>query len=108
MKILFIMRHAGFVRNFEPALRILCERGHQVHVGFVITKERHWMADSINLAEQLANECRNFSSGMIPAREDAWGLIGSALRASVDYLRYLTPYYREAPKLRERAGEFAL
>ena len=108
MNILFIMRHAGFVRNFDPALRMLCERGHRVHVGFVITKERHWMADSINLAGQLASEYPNFSSGMIPAREDAWGLIGSDLRASVDYLRYLTPYYKDAPKLRERAAEFAL
>src|ERR671912_2002490 len=108
MNILFIMRHAGFIRNFDPALRILCERGHRVHVGFVITKERHWMADSINLAGQLSSEYPNFSSGMIPAREDAWGLIGSDLRASVDYLRYLTPYYKDAPKLRERAAEFAL
>jgi hypothetical protein len=108
MNILFILRHAGFVRNFEPALRILCERGHRVHVGFVITKERHWMADSINLAGQLSSEYPNFSTGMVPAREDAWGLIGSSLRASIDYLRYLTPYYRDAPKLRERAAEFAL
>src|SRR5687768_3607822 len=108
MKILFIMRHAGFVRTFEPALRILCERGHRVHVGFVITKERHWMADSINLAEQLSSEYPNFSSGMVPAREDAWGFVGSVLRASIDYLRYLTPRYRDAPKLRERAAEFSL
>ena len=28
------MRHSGFVRNFESTLRLLCERGHHVHVGF--------------------------------------------------------------------------
>ena len=108
MKILFIMRHSGFVRNFEPALRILCERGHRVHVGFVITKDRHWMADSVNLAALLASEYPNFSSGMVPTREDAWGTMGSDLRASIDYLRYLTPFYKDAPKLRERAAKFAL
>ena len=108
MKILFIMRHAGFVRNFEPVLRMLCERGHRVHVGFVITKERHWMADSTNLADRLEADCPTFSSGMVPTREDGWGALGAALRASSDYLRYLTPTYRNAPKLRERAAEDVL
>ena len=108
MKLLFILRHAGFVRNFEPALRLLCERGHHVHVGFVITKERHWMTDSTDLARHLSAEYSNFSSGMVPVREDGWGLLGATLRASTDYLRYLTPEYRDAPKLRERAAEDAL
>jgi len=108
MRILFIMRHAGFVRTFEPALRMLCERGHRVHVGFVITKERHWMADSTDLAQRIAADCPTFSSGMVPSREDGWGALGAALRASSDYLRYLTPTYRNAPKLRERAAEDVL
>ena len=108
MKVLFIMRHAGFVRNFEPALRMLCERGHHVHVGFLITKERHWMADSTDRARLLVADYPNFSYGTVPVREDGWGLLGAALRASTDYLRYLTPRYRNAPKLRERAAEDVL
>jgi hypothetical protein len=108
MKILFIMRHSGFIRNFESTLRRLCERGHRVHVGFIITKERHWMADSADLAQQLSAQYATFSSGTVPVREDGWGLLGATLRASSDYLRYLTPEYRTAPKLRERAAEDAL
>ena len=91
MKILFIMRHSGFVRNFESTLRLLCERGHRVHVGFIVTKERHWMEDSADLAQQLSAENATFSSGLVPVREDSWGLLGATLRASTDYLRYLTP-----------------
>lgn len=107
MKILFILRHAGFVRNFGPALRMLCERGHRVHVGFVAT-ERHWMADSTDPVQQIEADCPTFSFGMVPCREDGWGALGAALRASSDYLRYLTPTYRSAPKLRERAAEDVL
>ena len=32
MKILFFMRSTVYVRNFESTLRLLAERGHQVHV----------------------------------------------------------------------------
>ena len=34
MKLLFLMRHSGYVRNFESTLRLLCERGHSVHLAF--------------------------------------------------------------------------
>ena len=34
MRILFVMRHGGYVRNFEWVLRALAERGHQVQLGF--------------------------------------------------------------------------
>lgn len=65
------------------------------------------MTDSTDLAQQLSAAYTNFSSGMVPVREDGWGLLGATLRASSDYLRYLTPEYRNAPKLRERAAEDA-
>ncbi len=34
MRVLFVMRHGGYVRNFEWVLRLLAERSHQVHLGF--------------------------------------------------------------------------
>ena len=34
MRILFVMRHGGYVRNFEWVLRLLAERSHQVELGF--------------------------------------------------------------------------
>jgi FkbM family methyltransferase len=102
MKILFAMRHAGYVRNFESTLRMLCERGHHVHLAFQ-GKVKYPQLDPTDIARQLSDAYPNFSSGSIPLRSDGWGLLGRELRLGLDYLRYLTPEYDEAPKLRERA-----
>jgi hypothetical protein len=104
LKILFIMRHSGFVRNFESTLRMLCERGHRVHVAF-LNDDRHWLVDTTNIAQQLCGEYPLFSRGTAPVRDDAWGVLGRELRGTLDYLRYLTPLYRNAPKLRARAAK---
>ena len=101
MKILFIMRHSGYVRNFESTLRMLCERGHQVHLAFQ-AKMRHWLLDSTDIGKQLSEDYATFSQGTAPVREDGWGLLGREVRRSLDYLRYLNPEYRDAPKLRRR------
>ncbi len=103
MRIVFVMRHSGYVRNFESTLRMLCDRGHHVHLAFQ-AKVRHWLLDATDIAQQLCDRYPNFSQGTIPVREDGWGLLGRRLRLSVDYLRYLNPEYQDAPKLRERAG----
>lgn len=103
MKIVFIMRHSGFVRNFEPALRLLCERGHRVHVAF-LGDDPHWLADTPDLAQRLCDQFPGFSRGSAPAGDDAWKELGRELRGRLDYLRYLTPRYRAARKLRARAA----
>ena len=103
MNIVFIMRHSGFVRIFESTLRLLCERGHRVHVAF-LSSERQWQVDAPDIAQQLAAEFPRFSRGMAPERADAWASLGRELRGTLDYLRYLAPRYRNAPKLRARAA----
>lgn len=96
------MRHSGYVRNFESTLRMLCDRGHRVSVAFQITG-RHALLDPVDTPRQLAERYANFAYGPIPGREDGWGTLACELRLNVDYLRYLGPEYRNAPKLRERA-----
>jgi FkbM family methyltransferase len=102
MNILFVMRHSGYVRNFESTLRLLCDRGHTVHLAFQIAGA-HAVLDAGDVAKQLADAFPRFTRGAIPVREDAWGLAARELRVSLDYLRYLSPAYRDAPKLRARA-----
>jgi FkbM family methyltransferase len=102
MKVVFVMRHAGYVRNFESTLRLLCERGHRVHVAFQ-GKVKYEQLDPIDIAGRLSAQYSNFSCGEIPPRDDGWGLLGREARLGLDYLRYLRPEYRDAPKLRERA-----
>lgn len=102
MKIVFIMRHSGYVRNFESTLRMLCERGHQVHLAYQVPT-RDWLVGHTDIARGLATEFANFTVGDLPVRNDGWGLLGRDVRLGLDYLRYLTPEFREAPKLRRRA-----
>ena len=102
MKILFVMRHSGYVRNFESTLRMLCDRGHTVELAFQIAGT-HWLLDASDVTQALCQQYQRFTRTVIPVRDDAWGQVARELRVGVDYLRYLAPEYRHAPKLVERA-----
>jgi len=99
MKILFCLRSTVYARNFESTLRMLAERGHDVH----IVADRHW-ADSDDLVQRLCGaypSIRYSEPPIVPF--NAWSFFGSELRAGMDYLRYLDPEFEDAPKLRVRA-----
>ena len=102
MKVLFVMRHSGYVRNFESTLRTLCDRGHTVELAFQIAGT-HWLLDASDTTQELCREYPQFSRSTIPVRDDSWGYVAKEIRMGLDYLRYLTPEYRNAPKLVERA-----
>jgi hypothetical protein len=109
MRILFVMRHGGYVRNFEWVLRLLAERGHRVQLGFERGRAAG-MAERIERGRagfELPGRLRDDTGGgvdydLVPTREDRWQGLAFGLRQSVSYLRYLSPPYREAAKLRER------
>ena len=103
MKILFVMRHSGYVRNFESTLRLLCDRGHTVLLAFQ-GSGTHWLLDPEDVTQGMTERYPRFARDMIPVRDDAWGHVARQLRLGLDYLRYLQPEYRDAPKLRERAA----
>jgi hypothetical protein len=103
MRIVFFMRHVGYVRNFESTLGLLCERGHDVHVALG-TKKATWLAGRKSGLDQLSERHPNLSYGLAPAIDDhRWFRLARRLRAATDYLRYLDPRYRRAPRLRARA-----
>jgi len=99
MKVLFFMRSTVYVRNFESTLRLLAERGHDVHV----------IADPYRLdtPDLMGRLCREYSTihhespPVLPFR--AFAFLGLELRRAIDYLRYLGPEFADAPKLRARA-----
>jgi hypothetical protein len=109
MRILFVMRHGGYVRNFEWVLRRLAERSHRVQLGFERSRVEG-MARRIKrgrgeftLPERLQVETNDaVGYEIIPTREDRWKALAFGLRQSISYLRYLTPAYRDATKLRTR------
>ena len=88
------------MRNFESTLRMLAQRGHEVHV----VARPVSSVDPTNLAARLAAGCPGITYDRPPARPiDGWALLGEELRRGVDYLLYLGPEYRHAAKLRQRA-----
>jgi hypothetical protein len=109
LRILFVMRHGGYVRNFEWVLRLLAERSNQVELGFERSRAEG-MAGRIKrgradfpLPERLRRETNDaVTYGTIPTRDDRWQPLAFGLRQSVSYLRYLSPAYARAAKLRER------
>src|SRR5262245_8460401 len=94
------MRSTVYVRNFESTLRLLAERGHEVHV----VAERRDELDPSDLMGRLCRECPSISYSMpLPMLATEWSRLGFELRRGLDYLRYLGPEYQDAPKLRHRA-----
>jgi hypothetical protein len=105
MRLVFFMRHAGAVRNFEAVLTELVARGHELEVAFEITER---LAPSH--ATQLARlDELGIAHGPAPGRRHPRvRRLERSLRASLDYLRYLEPAYAGAEALRERAARQAL
>jgi hypothetical protein len=101
MTVLLSVLHFGLLRNFEPLVEELADRGHTVCV----------MADEPDefggqtLAESLARRA-NVRWRMAPSYLDAeWFPVARKLRQGLDYLRFLEPRYEAFPKLRERAAD---
>jgi hypothetical protein len=102
VKILFFMRHPGYVRNFDSVLGELARRGHDVHISFD-TLNTKWMAGADPLGNLAGNERITF--GRPPRVRNGWKRLATALRSCDDYLRYQQPEYADAPKLRKRAEQ---
>ena len=102
MKIVFFMRHRGYVRNFESLLVGLAERGHDVVVA-VGDAPTPWLGSSPGTSHPLAESCPaiEFRSG--PRQRGLAAVLGRRLRVARDYLRYLGPAYAHAEPLRVRA-----
>jgi hypothetical protein len=103
VRALFFMKHPGSVRNFESVLRELAARGHTIHLAFTSIPPAATAHHLVALAEDL-----KLTYGLAPSVGKAqFAEIGGALRRSLDYLRYLTPAYASADKLRARAAAAA-
>ncbi len=105
MKILFATGNLGFLRNFEPALRLLARRGHDIH----IVAERKDSVGGSKTIDLLAQDYPDrISSSYAPSRRDApWQPLATQLRLALDYWRYLDPRYDQSPSLRARGASQA-
>jgi hypothetical protein len=102
VKVLFFMRHPGYVRNFESAMAEMAERGHRVHVAFDRYFMR-WQPDR-NPIDPLCARYPAITHGPSPAPARSVSVsVGIQLGVLADYLRYFGTEYTQAPKLRQRA-----
>ena len=103
MKVLFFARHFTYLRNFESVLRLLADRGHQVHVAV----GRDEAFGGREMVERLCRDYPGITAGSAPQRTDDWYRLATRLRLGLDYLRYLDPAYASAPRIEARSRERA-
>ena len=108
MRILFAVSHLGFLRNFESTLALLAERGHRVHL---VTDRRSegGVTDGTPIIERLAARFPEaFTWETIPSsKRDPWYAFATTIREGLNYWRYLSPAFAEAPTLRARGRKQA-
>jgi hypothetical protein len=100
MKILFVLEHPG-VGPLVPALRLLHERGHDIH----LAARRVKSGQSHNELQALADECDRITYTKLAS--GGGSKLAREVRLALDYRRYLEPRYRDSPKLRARAEKAA-
>ena len=104
MRIVFSATHFGFLRNFESTIRLLAERGHELH----LLAERRDAIDGQKMADILVAEHPAITCDIVPSsRHRFWYALATGVRASLDYWRYLDSRWDDAPKLRGRAASQA-
>ena len=102
MKVLFLARHFGYLRNFEPVIAALAARGHVLH----LAADRPEASGGQQMVERLASSSPSITWGWTPKRDaDPWLGLATRLRLGLDNLRYYDPIYDESPRLRARVDE---
>ena len=100
MKVLFCAQHFTYFRNYESVVRMLAERGHQVHLVAEESEELGGQA----LVERLASEYPQVTWGFAPDLErERWFNLAGKIRHGLEYVRFLDPAYDDRPKYRYRA-----
>ena len=110
MKLVLSALHFASFRNFESAIRVLADRGHDVH----LAADEPESLGGQQLAERLAVEYPgaaprgHVTFGLTPSLdEEPWFEAARRLRLGLDYARVLARRYEGSPKLRVRAWERA-
>ncbi len=99
MRILFDLQRTGYLRLYDTTIRLLVERGHEVHIGLRNTRE---LDEAMGA---LAGVEGGLSVGVLrPKRTDVWAPLAELLRQTVDYVRYFDARL-EAGYLRTRIDE---
>jgi hypothetical protein len=100
VRIVFLLRHALYLRNFEHPLRDLAARGHEISIVFSPWQK----AVDTTLLSELKREYPNIREQKVAARTGWWWPVSDGARVLRDFLRYLEPVYDDAPALVARGA----
>jgi hypothetical protein len=100
MKIFFLLRHSGYLRNYETAVKLLADRGHHIHLGIFKVSDLY----KLGQIEGLLRHSTNITYGIYPRRVWLWTPLAGLVRVLQTYLRFLDKSYQNASKLRQRAA----
>jgi hypothetical protein len=102
VRIFFSMWHLGSFRMYEPVIRDLAGRGHEIHVALGRAEGLGWG----KALDNLVADCPGVTwSWLSPPTAAFWAEIAKTIRLWADYLRYFHPDYDQTPKLKARAEE---
>ena len=102
MRVLFVMRNHGYMRNYASTVRMLASRGHEVVVGSR-GPERHMAVDTPGYLAELSLTHPRIRVEDLPKRSDRWTTLAGKVRALRNALRYRHPELRGATALANRA-----
>jgi hypothetical protein len=100
MKIFFLLKNSGYLRNYTSVVHLLAAKGHQVQLCFLKVNE-------IFPQSAIDKEVKDISgvSYLVPPKCIwLWRAPAEFIRVLQTYLRFLDPYYKDAHKLRARAA----
>jgi hypothetical protein len=107
MKILFVMRHPMFLKNFTAGLKHLLDRGHEIEILFSIPQRGAQGEEPMPVREVLedkaAAELRSVSMSYLPPRPTWQNRLLILIATALDVRRYNDSAYDTSPILRERA-----
>lgn len=100
MRALLVLNSLGYIRFFDGVVRGLLERGHDVHL--LLERTQHDPGEQAWLDELGATPGFTWSTTNA-LREGEWGKLGTSLRRTSDYVRFLGPTFARTPHLVTRA-----
>ena len=98
MRVLFLMDSPEYLRFYDTVVEELAARGHEVAIA--VNNQRARKPVGIEGLRAYGDRVRVL--GVVPERQGIWSEAAHAVRATMDFVRFLHPTFAHAPALRAR------
>ena len=98
------MHHLGSFLVYEPVIRELAGRGHDMHLAVSRAETLGWEQTLQSVLVDHPNITWSWLSPS-PLSSSIWFELAKTIRIWAGYLRYFEPEYADAPRLKERAEQ---